>query len=308
MSSTGSGPPLTAGFRVGHWTEPSGVTGCTVVLPPRGNVASCDIRGSSPSTREIEHLHVDRKMTEIHGILLTGGSAFGLAAAEGVVEWLAERDIGYRTPLTTVPIVPAAVIFDWAAGDPSLRPNREAGRAACDAATGEDVPRGPIGAGAGATVGKWAGREFMVPGGIGTAHVSERGRSVAALAVVNAIGDVVADGETVAGTTAPDPSYNPPPAPERELPANTVLVVVTTDAPLDKRQARWLAERGSDGVTVAVRPAHTRYDGDITFAVAASPDASSRPGSVEAVELDVLGFLATRAVSSAIRNAVAVAG
>ena len=302
MSPTATGPPLTPGFRVGHWTEAGGSTGCTVVLPPAGNVASCDVRGSSPSTREIEHLHPDRKITEIHGILLTGGSAFGLAAADGVVEWLAERDIGYKTPLTPVPIVPAAVIFDRAAGDPSTRPGPAAGRAACDAAVEGEVERGPVGAGAGGTVGKWAGREFSAPGGVGTAHLEEEGHSVAALAVVNAIGDIVDDGGVIAGTTSPSPSYNPPPAAERDLPANTVLVVVTTDAPLDKRQARWLAERGSDGTTVAVRPAHTRYDGDVTFAVAGSPDTSA--AGVGPTDLDVLGFLATRAVSGAIRNAV----
>ena len=293
------------GFRIGHWTDESARTGCTVILPPTGNVASCDIRGSSPSTREVAHLDPDRKLTEIHAILLTGGSAFGLAAADGVVDWLAEQGLGYGTPVTPVPIVPAAVVFDLGAGDPSIRPGPAEGRAACEAASTSRLATGRVGAGTGATVGKWAGREFAVRGGLGIACARQSDESVTALAVVNSVGDVVAeDGSSLAGTTAPDPVYNPPPLPERDLPANTVLAVVMTNASLDKRQVRWLAERGSDGITVSVRPAHTRYDGDVVFAVAA-PAGSDAHGAAGAVpNLDVLGLLATRAVGGAVRNAV----
>lgn len=287
------------GFKVGHWTDPQGQTGCTVVLPPPGNVASCDIRGSSPSSRETELLHPDRKLTEVHAVLLTGGSAFGLAAAQGVVEWLAERGIGYQTAVTPVPIVPAAVIFDLGSGDPSARPGPSAGRAACEAAA-ENAEVGSVGAGAGATIGKWAGFEHRSKGGLGIGHAGRDGLEVSALAVVNAVGDVVAtDGSVVAGTTSPDPTYSPPPRFASEVPLNTVLALVATSASIDKREARFLAARGSDGITVSVRPAHTRYDGDVVFAVAAPGPERTSPG-----ELDVLGHLATEAVADAVRAAV----
>ena len=290
---------LGSGFRVGHWTHPSGKTGCTVVLPPPGNVTSCDIRGSSPSSRETELLHPDRKLTEVHGILLTGGSAFGLAAAHGVVEWLAERGVGYRTPVTPVPIVPAAVIFDLGGADAAARPGPAAGRAACEAA-GDTAETGAVGAGAGATVGKWAGFEHRSSGGLGMATVHSDGLEVSALTVVNAVGDVIApDGTVVAGTTAPEPAYVAPSRPQDDLPMATVLAVVATRATLDKREVRFLSSRGSDGITVAVRPAHTRYDGDLVFASAAPGTGPTSP-----MQLDVLGHLATEAVAQAVRGAV----
>ena len=287
------------GFKVGHWTDPSVPTGCTVILPPPGNVASCDIRGSSPSSRETELLHPDRKLTEIHAVLLTGGSAFGLGAAQGVVEWLAEQGAGYQTAVTRVPIVPAAVIFDLRSADITAVPGPAAGRAACEAAA-DAVPIGSIGAGAGASVGKWAGFEHRSPGGLGIARASDGELEVSALAVVNAVGDVIAaDGSIVAGTKAPHPVYRAPARPGADVPSNTVLAVVTTRATLDKRDARFLASRGSDGITVSVRPAHTRYDGDAVFAVAAPGTRPTRPE-----ELDVLGHLATQAVADAVRAAV----
>ncbi len=293
-------PHLTAGFRVGHWSDAEAMTGCTVILPPRGNVASCDIRGSSPSSRELVLLDPDRRLTEIHAVLLTGGSAFGLAAAQGVVDWLAERGIGYETPITAVPIVPAAVIFDLGAGRPEIRPGPPAGRAACDAATEGDIATGLVGAGTGATVGKWAGFEHHVPGGLGVATATEGDAEVSALAVVNSVGDVIGpDGNPIAGTTAPNPKYVPRPPREGDVPMNTVLAVVTTTARVEKREARWLAARGSDGIALSVRPAHTRYDGDVVFGIAVPP----RPGQ-EPANLDILGMLATEAVAAAVRNAV----
>jgi L-aminopeptidase/D-esterase-like protein len=289
------------GFKVGHWTNQQGNSGCTVVLPPAGNVSSCDIRGSSPSSREVEHLHPDRRLTEIHAVLMTGGSAFGLAAAEGVVSSLEEQGIGYSTPIGPIPIVPGAVVFDLGTADPDARPGVAAGRSACEDAREEGVDTGRIGAGTGATVGKWAGRQFSSPGGVGIANVEEAGASVAAIAVVNSIGDVVAaDGSVIAGTTSPSPEFTLPVQRDRDgaepFPANTVLVTVVTSATLDKRDVRWLASRGSDGIAQSVRPAHTRYDGDVVFAVAA-------PGPE--VSVDLLGHLATQAVAGAVRNAVA---
>ena len=287
------------GCKVGHWTHPTAQTGCTVVLPPPGNTASCDIRGASPGSREIAQLHPDRRLTEVQGVVLSGGSAFGLAAAHGVMEWLAERDVGYRTPIATIPIVPAAVIFDHAVADPSSRPGPDAGRAACDAATGGEVAVGRVGAGAGATVGKWAGLEHLAPGGIGIALAEQDEYSVSAIAVVNAVGDVLGDdGSVIAGSSAPTPRWKLRPSRERALSTNTVLALVATDALLGKRDVRWLAARGSDGVTRSIRPAHTPYDGDITFAIAAPRDGGSPP------DLDILGPLATDAVAAAVRNAV----
>ena len=289
---------LSPGFLVGHWTSTEARTGCTVILPPAGNVTSCDIRGSSPSSRELELLHPDRKLTETHGILLTGGSAFGLAAADGVMQWLEGRGIGYMTGAGVVPIVPAAVILDLGTGSASLRPGPEQGRAACEAASEHEVAAGAVGVGIGATVGKWAGFEHRQDGGVGIGRSSAGGHEVCALAVVNSVGDVLgADGSVLRGTTASDPHFSPRSRPA--IASNTVLAIVTTNARLDKRDVRFLASRGSDGITISVRPAHTRYDGDVVFAVAGpAPDAPP-------ADLDVLGLLATEAVAAAVRDAVA---
>lgn len=272
-----------------------------MVLPPPGNVASCDIRGSSPSSRELPLLDLHRRLTEVHAVLLTGGSAFGLAAAEGVVTWLEERNIGYKTRIATVPIVPAAVIFDAAAGSTDLRPRAEAGRAACEAATDGPVEIGRVGAGAGATVGKWAGYGHSRPGGLGIASVEAEGQVVSALVVVNSVGDVVsADGSVLAGTSAPLPPgpLGRPASSAEDAPTNTVIGLVAVQANLDKREVQWLAARGSDGITVSVRPAHTRYDGDVMFAVA-GPSPGGPPS-----DLDLLGRLATEAVAAAVRTGV----
>jgi L-aminopeptidase/D-esterase-like protein len=290
---------LGTGFRIGHWTDADAGTGCTVILPPRGNVASCDIRGSAPGSRELEILHPDRRLTEVHAVLLTGGSAFGLAAAQGVVDWLEARGIGYETPVATVPIVPAAVIFDLRSGAAAVRPGPDSGRAACDVAS-ETAVTGRVGAGTGATVGKWAGFEHAVPGGLGIGAAGSGDQRVTAMAVVNAVGDVLNDDGTVlAGTTSPEPSYETRLPAEQNVPTNTVLALVAVEADLDKRDVRWLAARGSDGVTKTLRPAHTRYDGDVTFAIAAPEARGGTP------DLDALGALATEAVASAVRNAVA---
>jgi L-aminopeptidase/D-esterase-like protein len=275
-----------------------------VILPPQGNTTSCDIRGSSPGSRELELLHPDRKLTEIHALLLTGGSAFGLAAADGVVRWLSEQGIGYQTPVARVPIVPAAVVFDLGSGASDVRPGADDGYSAAVAARSEGIETGRVGAGTGCTVGKWAGFEGRAPGGVGIGHASEQGAEVSAIAVVNAVGDVLNDdGSVLAGTKVADPRYRPLGAPE--LPANTVLAAVVTTAELDKRDVRFLAGRGSDGITIAVRPAHTRYDGDVVFAIAAPP---SRRSAEPPPSVDLLGYLATRAVASAVRHAVTAGG
>jgi L-aminopeptidase/D-esterase-like protein len=290
------------GFKIGHYTDEANRTGCTVVLPPEGNVASCDVRGSSPSSRELILLDSARRLTEVHAVLLTGGSAFGLAAADGVVAWLAERGIGYDTRVARVPIVPAAVIFDLGSGNPDARPGPPEGRAACEAATSSGIATGPVGAGTGATVGKWGALENAVAGGLGIGHAEAEGMTVAAVAVVNAVGDVIgADGRSIAGSSFEEGEVRAPrrPGTDDAAPTNTVLSLVATRARLDKREVNWLAGRGSDGVTTSVRPAHTRYDGDVCFAIAAPP----RPGAA-AANLDVLGVLATQAVATAVRDSV----
>jgi L-aminopeptidase/D-esterase-like protein len=289
---------MTPGFRVGHWTDPDAATGCTVVVAPQGTVGSYDIRGSSPSTRELAHLHPDTKLSEINAVVLSGGSAFGLAASDGVMAWLEENDLGYVTPVGRVPIVASAVIFDLGAGRADIRPGPAQGRAACEGAS-EEVTTGRIGAGAGATVGKWGGFDAAAPGGLGFGAASDGELDVRALAVANAVGDVIDErGEVIAGTSNPSPSMRRQPVVE---PSATVLAVVTTGSRLGKRACRWIAARGADGITTSVRPAHTRYDGDVVFALASAPE-----GGVDVLpeELDVLGHLATIAVARAVRDAV----
>ncbi|MGH2736282.1 MAG: P1 family peptidase, partial [Actinomycetota bacterium] len=291
---------LAPGFKVGHFTDEHAATGCTVVLPPAGNVTSCEIRGSSPGSRELVSLDVRRRLTEVHAVLLSGGSAFGLAAADGVMQWLAERGIGYETTVARVPIVPAAVIFDLGRAGASRPPGPDEGRRACDAAVERPVGRGRVGAGTGATVGKWAGPEHGVAGGVGIAAAESDGMRVGALAVVNAVGNVLAeDGTLLAGSAAPPDLPIAPRQPKSEIPVNTVLVVVATHGLLDKREVQWLAARATDGVTKSVEPAHTRYDGDVTFAIAAPPAPDATP-----VDIDVLGALACNAVARAVRDAV----
>jgi L-aminopeptidase/D-esterase-like protein len=288
------------GFRVGHWSDEAAGTGCTVVIPPRGNVASVEVRGSSPGSRELVSLHPSRRLDEVHAVMLAGGSAFGLAAAQGAVDWLEEQGIGYETPIATIPIVPSAVVFDLGTITGRIRPGPAEGRAACGAATEDPLPTGRVGAGTGATVGKWAGRDHLAPGGLGIGSAEAEGAKVTALAVVNAIGDVLAeDGTVLAGTSAPDPKFRLAASPSPAAPENTVLVIAVTRANLAKREVHFLAGRAADGVTATVRPAHTRYDGDVAFAIAAPGGEDEPPPNV-----DVLGLLARTAVTAAVRNAV----
>lgn len=268
------------------------------MLPPPGNVCACDVRGLAPGSRELAALSPDKPRSEVHAIVLSGGSAFGLAAADGAMRWCEEQGLGFRAGPVTIPIVPAAVVFDFAAAPGMQRPGPDEGYAACAAAAAGDVPGGRVGAGAGVSVGKWAGLDDRAPGGLGVAAVEADGVRVAALAVVNAFGDVIdGDGSVLRGTRATDPSLRDVDA--ARWSENTVLAVVATEATIDKRQATFMAARGSDGITRAVHPAHTHYDGDVVFAVAAP---GSRPATRR--EVDLLGMLAADAVAAAVRNAV----
>src|ERR687898_863436 len=205
-SSDMSAPlPLPDGFEVGHWTNSEGATGCSAVLAPSGTRGGVDVRGGGPGTRETDVIGALAGTSEVTGVVLAGGSAFGLAAADGAVRWLEERGRGYVTTGGLVPIVPAAVIYDLAEGDPSARPGPDAGYAACEAAAGGVPVRGRVGAGTGAAGGKILGRGRSTPTGVGYAAArSGRGETVAVLAVVNAFGDGIDEGRVLAGPRAGD--------------------------------------------------------------------------------------------------------
>jgi L-aminopeptidase/D-esterase-like protein len=297
------------GVRVGHVTGAG--TGVTVLLFPSGSVGSAEVRGGAPATRETDLLEPSRTVARIDAVVLAGGSAFGLAAADGVMRYLAERGQGFPTAGGPVPIVPAACIFDLveaATTPPGAEDGYRAAIAAAREPAGGEDETGRVGAGTGATVGKWRGREGAVPGGVGVAATTVDGARVGALAVVNALGDVVdADGTVLAGSTAPaDVPAFPTPQPFEEQRANTTLVVVVTDAALDKTACYLLAQSAHDGFALALRPAHTRYDGDIAFAVATGTIGATIGGTGTGDEpsLDRLRFAATEAVASAIRASV----
>jgi L-aminopeptidase/D-esterase-like protein len=285
-----------AGVRVGHVTGNG--TGVTVMLFASGTVGSAEVRGGAPATRETDLLDPSRTVARVDAIVLAGGSAVGLAAADGVMRYLAERGQGFATAAGAVPIVPAACIFDLVeAGGPP--PGADDGyEAAVAAARNEALEPGRVGAGAGATVGKWRGREWAAPGGVGVAETTIDGVRVGALAVVNALGDVIAaDGTKLAGSSAPleAPGF-PSSLPFEESRANTTLAVVVTDAVLDKAACFLLAQSAHDGFARALRPAHTRFDGDIAFAVAT---AATTPEV--APNLDRLRVAAADVVAEAIR-------
>ena len=277
------------GIRVGHWTGPD--TGVTVVWAPSGTVGSGEVRGGAPATRETALLEPTRLVERIDAVVLSGGSAFGLAAADGVVRFLAERGQGFPTPGGPVPIVVGAALFDLPV---ERTPGPEEGwTAAVDAGRGAPVTSGRIGVGRGATVGKWRGREYAVAGGRGTAAVTVGDATVGALVACNPAGDVVGpDGAVLAGSTAPTavPSF-PAPTPFE----NTTLVVVATDARIAKAECHLMAQSAHDGLAQAIRPAHTRYDGDFAAVLAT--------GAVEA-NPDRLRVAATEAVARAVRAAV----
>jgi L-aminopeptidase/D-esterase-like protein len=290
-------------FAVGHWTDTAGMTGCTVVLCPPKTVGGCDVRGNSPGSRELALLASEKSMQEVHAVLLAGGSAFGLAAADGVMRYLEERERGYQTPWGKVPIVPAAVVFDLNIGSARTRPTADAGYRACASASEEEHRSGSIGAGTGATVGKWAGMETWMRGGLGMADVSYEGLHVGALAVVNAVGDVLdEEGRVLCGARTAAGTWVADEDPLRRMRisrgaqmSNTTLVVVMTDARLTKVDANRVAQRGHDGLARAIRPVHTMADGDVVFALGM--------GDVDA-SVDLVAEAGAEAAAAAIRQAV----
>ena len=323
LAVTSAQPPDTAGgltaidgIKVGHHTLSERPTGCTVVLTETGAVGAVDVRGAAPGTREIALLDPINTVQQVHAIVLAGGSAFGLAAAEGVMRYLEERNIGYETQAAKVPIVPAAILYDLGVGDdPSIRPTADCGYRAAQSATDEPAAEGSVGAGAGATVGKVAGPNRAMKGGIGTAAFElPGGIRVAALMVVNAVGDVVDPdtGVIVAGVRTPDGrsladarTFLRAWPEDTHQGQNTTIGVVATNATLDKAQLALVARMAHDGLARAVRPAHTPSDGDAIFAIATGRVS----GDVSLLQLGALGADATaEAIVRAVRAATGLPG
>jgi L-aminopeptidase/D-esterase-like protein len=292
------------GLAVGHAQEPVALTGCTVVLCGQGAVAGGLVRGYAPGTRETALLQPGMLVDRVHAILLTGGSAFGLAAADGVMRYLEERGIGYDTGGARVPIVPGAVIFDLAVGAADVRPDAAMGYAAAAAAATVEL-QGNVGAGMGASVGKLLGIGQAMKGGLGMASLRRGDLVVGALAVVNAVGNVhdPENGEIVAGARRADGaglfSALDDPAEALAPPmGNTVIGVVATNARLDVAGANRLAAAGHDGLARAIRPAHTQWDGDTIFALSTGELPPQEPALTE---------MAARTMSYAIVNGVLAA-
>ena len=299
------------GIKVGHATNRGALTGCTVILCEEGATAGVDVRGSAPGTRETDAIRPTTLVEGVHAVLLTGGSAFGLDAAAGVMQFLEEEGCGYALGPVKVPIVPAAVIFDLTIGDSTVRPDKEMGYLACLNAEGGHMQEGNVGAGTGATVGKILGMNRCMKAGVGTASIRVTARGnviVGAVVVVNAMGDVVdpQTGDIVAGArdpktgkfintvkrmTSSSPKSNP-------APTNTTIGVVATNAKLDKSGATKVAQMAHDGLARAIRPVHTMSDGDTIFALST--------GDMSA-NLNVMGTAAAEVTAEAVVCAVRAA-
>ena len=293
-----------AGLKIGHAVVEGHLTGSTVILCPEGTIGGVDVRGPAPGSRETVLLGVDKPVHFINAIMLSGGSAFGLAAADGAMRYLAERNIGHPTLITPIPIVPAAIIYDLFLSRGMAFPTAETGYAACLNAVDSDVAQGNSGAGLGATVGKWAATGEIMKGGFGIACHRDGDLVTGAAAVVNAMGDIVeSDGRVLAGARNPeggwmvdqDPYRRFPEAPPVQLGMNTTLVVVYTNALLSKVEVNRLAQRAHDGLAIAIRPVHTTHDGDIAFGLAT--------GQVD-VGFEMVASFAVDIVAEAIRNGV----
>lgn len=319
-------PSLTAvnGLQVGHFTDPRRPTGCTVVLCPQGAVAGVDVRGAAPGTRETDLLAPTNAVPHIHAVLLTGGSAYGLDAAAGVMQWLEERGHGIAVGPVRVPIVPGAVVFDLGVDDfvphphgSRIRPDAHAGYQACVKASTSSVVQGNVGAGTGATVGKLNGPHCAMKGGIGSAALTVKGITVAALVVCNALGDIVhpLTGELLAGARqSPDSlalvdvrqaQINGQSMANLSLGSNTTIGVVATDAPLTKAQCQRLAQVAHDGLARSIRPVHTPLDGDTLFAL--STGHLTSPPVAKAPDIMLLSTLAAEVTAMAVVNAIEAA-
>ena len=297
-----------AGIEVGHAQDLKGKTGCTVVICREGAIAGVDVRGAAPGTRETDLMRPGNLVEKVHAILLTGGSAFGLAAADGVMKYLEEEGIGFDTGSLKVPIVAAAVLYDLGYGSATARPDANMGYQACLNAGSSNILQGSVGAGTGATVGKLFGMKSSMKGGIGTASISlPGGIVVGAIVAVNAFGDVVdpRTGKIIAGAVSPETgefintvdfiissgkSYG-------FAGTNTTIGVVATNAILNKEQANRLAMMGHDGLAQAIRPVHTMMDGDTLFCLST--------GKIKG-DMTAIGCAAVEVVARAVVNAVQI--
>ena len=302
------------GIRVGHWTDRRAATGCTVVVCPSGTVGGVDVRGAAPGTRETDLLRPGNLVEEVHAIVLSGGSAFGLDAASGVVGALAERKIGLDFGDSVVPIVPSAILFDLAIGRPTY-PTADSGARAVNKATSGRIEMGSVGAGTGATVAKFAGRDKALKGGVGTAsELLDTGVIVAALAVVNAVGAIrnPNTGEVIAAPRRDSRSFLdidrelrraklPGAQADEESPENTTLAVVATNACLTKTETNRIATVAHDGFASTIWPVHTKSDGDVIFSLATGQQ------EVDWVGRRAIEAFAVRAVERAILKAVSEA-
>ncbi len=286
---------LIPGVEIGHWTDPVARTGCTVIVLPPGTRASGEVRGGAPATRDFALLAPERLVECVDAIVLTGGSAFGLAAADGVMEVLEAEGRGFDTPHGPVPVVVAMALYDLGVGDSTVRPDAAAGRhAATNRATSADT--GPVGAGAGATVSKWLGAEHAEPSGLGVATAQRGELTVTAVVALNAAGspgpdsagmlEEIAAGSFTGWADRADPF------------TNTTLCAVITNAVLSKLDCFWVAQGGHDGLARELVPAHTRSDGDGVVAAAT--------GTVPA-DVDDVRLLAVAAVAEAVRSAASTA-
>lgn len=305
-----------AGLEVGHYTDRANATGCTAILCRSGAVAGVEVRGGSPGTRETDLLQPMRRVERIHGLLLSGGSAFGLDAAAGVVRYLEEQGIGLPVGPALVPIVSAAILFDLGLVTAAIRPDAAAGYAAALAAAPEPVAEGSVGAGTGATVGKALGLARSIKAGIGSAAMTLPGNAViAALVAVNAYGDVFdhRNGQIIAGPRRPsgpgfvrttdwltgkEPDAGYEPVDDAAPLSNTTIGIVATDAGLTTAEANFLARISHDGLALTIRPCHTLRDGDTMFALATGQTAAP-------VDLTILGAAAVEVTAQAVLRAVA---
>ena len=300
------------GIEAGHYTDLENATGCTVVLCRNGAVGGVDVRGGSPGTRETDLLQPTRRVDQLFAVSLSGGSAFGLDAATGVMAWLEEQNIGYRvTPDVIVPIVSSAIIYDLGVVTSRVRPGPREGRAACDAASTASLPEGTVGAGTGATVAKTGGTHRSCKGGVASAFLRlPGGASIGAVVVVNSIGGIrdPYTGQLVAGPRREDGGFDDPvgillegPAPAMpDGPVNTTIGVVATDARLTREEANYLARVSHNGLSMTIHPCHTIRDGDTMFAMATGEFG-------DGVDLTTLGAAAAEVAAQAVLRAVRLA-
>jgi L-aminopeptidase/D-esterase-like protein len=306
------------GLKVGHFTSDKRPTGCTVIVAEQGAVAGVDVRGGAPGTRETDLLRPEMSIQKAHAVALSGGSAYGLATADGVMRYLEERDIGFPTSAGVVPIVPAAIIYDLSLGNSTIRPDAQAGYNAAQRASGDPVRQGNIGAGAGATVGKLLGRSRAMKGGLGSASIIlPNGLIIGALAAVNAIGDIVDPdtGVLLAGARTED-GHSLVDAmeqirtgvllPDASPTENTTIGVVAANVDWTQAQATKVAQMAHDGLARATRPAHLPFDGDTIFALGTGgPTVDNKLlGQLGALAADVMA----QAIVSAILHAESIEG